>query len=119
MCDQYNSEFQVPAVVAPDDSSDWGPGGKYYEFLKPIPSACKTLHPVTKCQLDCAAIAKAKHEECKTKVKMFTEYMKANGCPGTWCSTKKKSPCARRKPAARKTAKGSAGSGCKTGCCGR
>ena len=101
MCDlltQYNKEFQIPKYTpaATEVTAE--------QLISTVDPNPKKLHPVSVCQLNCAAIAKAKHEECKTKVKMFTEYMKNNGCPGTWCSTKKKSPCARRKPAAKKTA---------------
>ena len=111
-CGQFNVAFTIPVYnslgvqVSEDD-------------LKPaVDPNPPQIHPVTLCQMNCAAIADAKHQECKTKIKMFTEYMKTNGCPGTWCSTKKKSPCARRAHAKYRATR-STRSGCKTGYCGR
>jgi hypothetical protein len=90
MCD-YNVGFNVPKYAGGGSGEDLTP------FLDPLPAPCGlTIHPVTACNLRCKEIAKAKHEECKMKMKQFKEYMKTQGCPGTWCTTKTKRHCARR-----------------------
>lgn len=97
MCDQYNNPFEVPEYSG-GSGVDWTP------VLGPIPAPCAFVHPVTACQIRCREIAKAKHAECRMKVKQFKQYMKTQGCPGTWCATKKKSHCAKRMASKKKKA---------------
>jgi hypothetical protein len=93
--DLFNKPFEVDKWTNPVSSVK-------EEDLKVSSAPPAYLHPVTACKIRCNEIAKAKHEECKVKVKQFTEFMKTQGCPGTWCSTKKKSVCPKRKGAATK-----------------
>jgi hypothetical protein len=90
MCDLLNSDFLVPKYAGGGNQEDLTP------FLEPLPTCGSVVHPVDACNLRCREIAKAKHAECKMKIKQFTAFMKTQGCPGTWCSTKKKSQCPNR-----------------------
>jgi hypothetical protein len=92
MRDNYNGRFTVPPYKGSGSGEDLTP------VLDPLPLPCKFIHPVTACTIRCNEIAKAKHQECKVRVKQFTEFMKTQGCPGTWCSTKKKRVCTRKQP---------------------
>jgi hypothetical protein len=93
MCDSgFNTIFTV------EPWKDGSSGEDLTPFLEPLTSGCdRVVHPVTVCEKRCKEIAKAKHEECKMRVKQFMAYMKEQGCSGTWCSTKKKSVCSKRK----------------------
>jgi hypothetical protein len=115
-CGPYNQAFIVPKY---DDKGVLIPVTA--EELKPTLDTPSYLHPVTACKLRCDEIAKAKHEECKVRVKQFTEFMKKEGCPGTWCSTKKKSVCPKgsRSSSSKYSSGAKSGSGCATGYCGR
>jgi hypothetical protein len=91
MCDLFNEPFTVPVYSKAGSGEDLTP------VLDPLPLPCKFIDPVTACKIRCNEIAKAKHEECKVRIKQFTQFMKTQGCPGTWCSTKKKGVCSKRR----------------------
>jgi hypothetical protein len=85
----FNEPFTVPAFTPPVAT------GFTADDLKPQKAPDSTIHPVTACALKCNQIADAKYEECKMKIKQFTEMMNSQGCSGTWCTTAKKRSCPR------------------------
>lgn len=102
-CPTYGENFTVPPFQEPYDAfREWAQANPQ---PPPPPAPPVPPNPINDCFNVCNMRAKLQNEECKTKVKQFTEFMKQNGCPGTWCKTGGARKCYPRKKAPAKKKK--------------